>query len=236
MLEFPNINRRGDLYSMDSTGSDRATSVSRMPVIVSPPDVRDLQEMPDRFGGPEPKLIHAQPETEDNEDIEENDAIADVVSHNMPHAGRSKKGASLFMSSPGALSSETRDASINQGKYDMAGVLQMQLRQDAPCLVCDISSGIVMVTNIECERLFESSGANCLVRSDIYSFISQDYSDAFSTALAYLMVSEKVRMDSQEVRITTLTGRTKHVRVDGMQLIGMWWQFDFQWLREMDES
>merc|ERR1712032_539418 len=105
---------------------------------------------------------------------------------------RTKKAASFFVSSPGAFSSETRDASIHQGKYDMCGVLQMQLRQGTPCLVCDISSGKVMVTNIECEELFASNDVNGrLVQNDIFSRIHEDDRDKFSTSLAYLMISER---------------------------------------------
>lgn len=141
---------------------------------------------------------------------------------------RAHKSASFFVSSPGAFSSETRDASIHQGKFDMCSVLQTQLRHGSPCLVLDISGGQVMVSNNECEGLFETTEAKSqLVQNNIFNLIHTDDRDKFSTCFAYLMVSERTRLDPIDFRILTAMGRSRKVRVQGVQLIGMWWQLDF---------
>jgi len=115
---------------------------------------------------------------------------------------RAKKTASFFVSSPGAISSESRDASIQQGKFDMSSVLQTQLKQDTPCLVFDISTGKIQATNAECDDLFEANSAtDRLVHADFFSLIHEDDRDQLSSYLAYLMVSERNQMDKQEVRI-----------------------------------
>lgn len=147
---------------------------------------------------------------------------------------RNKKAATFFVSSPGAFSSETRDARFQQGKFDMGNVLQMQLSQDRPNLVCDISTGLVMVTNCEVEELFETTDelGGSLVHRDLSSLVVDEDRDRFSTMLTYLMVSEKQRMDPQVFRIMTLLGHTRGVTTTGVQLIGMWWQLEFEWLRD----
>jgi len=146
---------------------------------------------------------------------------------------KKQKNASFFVSSPGAISSDTRDASVQQGKFDMASVLQMQLSQDIPCLACDLSGGTIMVTNMECEELFQMRETNKrLCQAEISSLVHEDDRDQFSTCLAYQMVSERTQMDSQEIRIVTGTGRTRLVRMDGIQLIGLWWQLRFSPLDE----
>jgi len=150
-----------------------------------------------------------------------------------PRRPKKQKNASFFVSSPGAISSDTRDASVQQGRFDMASVLQMQLSQDTPCLVCDLSGGTVMITNVECEELFQTQGTSRrLCQSDIASLVHEDDRDQFSTCLAYQMVSERTHMDPLEIRIVTGLGRARLVRIDGIQLIGLWWQLRFSPLDE----
>jgi len=173
-------------------------------------------------GDPEPtELPHEEMPT-----VEESLARVRDPARRLP---RAKKSASFYVSSPGAFSSETRDACIHQGKFDMGSVLQMQLPRDTPCLVCDISGGQVMVTNVECEELFEDSSDTHgqLVQSYIFDLIHPNDRDKLSTCFTYLMVSERTEMDPQEIRIITRAGRVRAVRTQGMQLIGMWWQLEF---------
>jgi hypothetical protein len=141
---------------------------------------------------------------------------------------KTKRTASFFVSSPAALSSDARDMGIHQGKFDMCSVLQTQLKQGSPSLVCDISGGSVMVTNNECEDLFETHDTESrLVQSDVYSLIHDEDRDQFSTNFAYLLVSEKTKMEPQQLRVVTLLGNTRHVQCEGVQLIGIWWQLNF---------
>eukprot|EP00972_Heterocapsa_arctica_P063064 9305439-Heterocapsa_arctica.AAC.1 len=49
----------------------------------------------------------------------------------------------------------------------------------------------------------------------------------FPQVAAYLIVSNGNRMEPQEMTIVTLQGNTRLVRMEGMQLLSMWWQFDF---------
>jgi len=135
----------------------------------------------------------------------------------------------FFVSAPGAFSSDTRDASIHQGKFDMGSVLQTQLPQDVACLVCDIETGKILVSNEACEELFcTAGGTSQLVHEDIFGLLDDSGSTQFATNLAYLMVSVRTRMDPVEVRIRTESGLFKTVVSCGVQLVGSWWQFEFR--------
>jgi len=140
---------------------------------------------------------------------------------------RTKKAASYFVSAPGAFSSDTRDASIHQGRFDMHSVLQTQLRQEVPCLVCDVSGGQLMVTNSECEDLFESTNDNQLVQNDIFTLIYHEDRHIFEHFFTYILISEQAKMDRKEIRINTLQNNMRRVSIVGTQLIGMWWQLEF---------
>mmetsp|Transcript_55852 Transcript_55852/g.103375 ORF Transcript_55852/g.103375 Transcript_55852/m.103375 type:complete len:977 (-) Transcript_55852:126-3056(-) len=158
-------------------------------------------------------------------------ALADreVVSRRQNDKQRKKMVPSYFVSSPAAVSSDTRDASTHQGKFDLPSILQTHLLRDVPCLVCDISSGQVMVANSKCDDLFQSHTASSqLTETDIFSLVHPDDRDDFSTHVAYLSLSERTRMDEHHLRIVTLTGVSRHVCMAGTQLIGMWWQFNFK--------
>jgi len=163
-------------------------------------------------------------------------ALADglVVSRRQDRI-RKKAAPTYFVSSPGAVSSETRDASIHQGKFDLPSILQTQLLRDVPCLVCDISAGQVMVANSKCDALFQTyNSASQLTETDIFSLVHPDDRDEFSTHVAYLTLSERTRMDDHQLRIVTLMGATRRVNMAGAQLIGMWWQFSFTSLDQTD--
>mmetsp|Transcript_46717 Transcript_46717/g.108936 ORF Transcript_46717/g.108936 Transcript_46717/m.108936 type:complete len:976 (+) Transcript_46717:73-3000(+) len=158
-------------------------------------------------------------------------ALADreVVSRRQNDKQRKKMVPSYFVSSPAAVSSDTRDACTHQGKFDLPSILQTHLLRDVPCLVCDISSGQVMVANGKCEDLFQShSSSSQLTESDIFSLVHPDDREAFSTHVAYLSLSERTRMEDHLLRILTLTGMSSRVSMAGTQLIGMWWQFNFK--------
>lgn len=138
-----------------------------------------------------------------------------------------KRIATSFVSTPAAFSSETRDARLHQGKFDMCSVLQMQMAQDRPCLVCDISGGQVMTANQECEELFgcnEDLGG--LVERDIFSLFSEDDREKLSSCLAYVLVSARPRMEPQQLQIVTLLGERRTVLTDGAQLMGSWWKLE----------
>jgi len=142
--------------------------------------------------------------------------------------GLKKKGASFFVSSPGAfVSSESRDARLYVSKCDRESVLQMQMPHGIPSMVCDISAGKVMVTNHECNELFESNELNgLLAHYEIFSLIHEEDRDRVSQTLAYLLVSGHMRMSPEEFTIVTMLGSTRRVRAEGSCLIGTWWQLD----------
>jgi len=145
---------------------------------------------------------------------------------------KEKKGALSFMSSPGAMSSsETRDPRIHQGKFDMSSVLKMQLRQDVPSLVCDISACQVVVTNVVCDNLFGDVDGT-LVGKDVCSLCHPDDSEKFSACMTYVLLSERTKMDPQDISIVTFQGRTRKVKAAGQQLVGLWWQIDLQILED----
>ena len=54
------------------------------------------------------------------------------------------------------------DALLHQGKFGMGSVLQTQLRSDLPCLICDFSTDRVLLSNLQCDHMFEISGGSQL--------------------------------------------------------------------------
>lgn len=140
---------------------------------------------------------------------------------------RGKKNMSLYVSSPGAFSSDSRDAAVQQGKFDMCSVLKMRLVKGQPGLVCDISGGRVVLTNSECDALFEVDDEASMTERDVFSLIHEDDRHAFSSSFAYAMLSEKSNMNPNNFRIVTMAGRIRLVRIEGSQLVGMWWQLQF---------
>mmetsp|Transcript_115395 Transcript_115395/g.203684 ORF Transcript_115395/g.203684 Transcript_115395/m.203684 type:complete len:1219 (+) Transcript_115395:108-3764(+) len=236
---LPGVNSLGGIHSLGSSPGLGASDLELSGSLILPTTVvEDRRE--DDSGNTESEGLfneHKSRANVTNLDSTSEHSISKVARKSGRRLDRKNKNASFFVSSPGAFSSETRDASIHQGKFDMSTVLQTQLRQGSPCLVCDISGGQVMVTNTECEDLFESVDLKRqLVQCDIFSLIHQDDRDKFSTFFAYLMVSERSRMDPFEIRIVTMLGHTRKVRAEGVQLIGVWWQFDFFDIGDADLS
>jgi len=153
------------------------------------------------------------------------DGTLDLTSTMQPT--KKNTAQNFFVSSPGAISSETRDASLHQGKFDMCSVLQMQLSKRQPCLVCDISGGQIMVANDKCEELFGAKeGQTKLLHVDLFSLVQHPDQERFSTILAYLVVSEKTVMEPITISIVKFDGCHARVQAEGTQLIGLWWRID----------
>jgi len=113
----------------------------------------------------------------------------------------------------------------------MSSVLKMQLRQDVPSLVCDISACQVVVTNVVCDNLFGDVDGT-LVGKDVCSLCHPDDSEKFSACMTYVLLSERTKMDPQDISIVTFQGRTRKVKAAGQQLVGLWWQIDLQILED----
>lgn len=147
-------------------------------------------------------------------------------------SGKPQKTAGYFVSSPGAFSSEDRDASKHQGKFDMGTVYQAQLRTDRHCMVVDLANGRVLFSNNLCESLFENMAP--LQQRDVADFIHEDDRVNFSACLMYLSIGKFAHMDPQEMRILTSKG-VQVATLTGEQLEGYWWWLDIA-LRSEDES
>lgn len=140
-----------------------------------------------------------------------------------------KVGASYHFSSPGAFSSDTRDARKQQGKFDQFAVLHMHLLDNKPCLICDISNGILLLTNDLCEQLFDAiRGENRLVQENIFSLIGIVGGSSLQECFKYFLVSERDSLPPQRAIIKTLSGRSRAVHIEGCQLFGLWWRFEFE--------
>eukprot|EP00928_Gymnodinium_smaydae_P025383 TRINITY_DN2022_c1_g1_i1.p1 TRINITY_DN2022_c1_g1~~TRINITY_DN2022_c1_g1_i1.p1 ORF type:complete len:620 (+),score=98.24 TRINITY_DN2022_c1_g1_i1:65-1924(+) len=132
-------------------------------------------------------------------------------------------------SSPGAFSSDTRDASKQQGKFDKCVVLHMHLLDDKACMIIDISNGTMLLTNELCEQLFESgSGENRLCQEDIFSLIHNVGSQSLVECFKYFLVSERESLTPQTAVINTLSGTSRRVQIEGCQLFGLWWRLEFE--------
>lgn len=139
--------------------------------------------------------------------------------------------AAYFFSSPGAVSSADRDASTEQGKYDMGTLLHAQLSAATPCLIYNIFSGEVMLTNHLCEELFESkisSGRSQLTQCYVQNLVcDSDKARFISACMDYVIVSGQQHAMLQDVRISTMCGSELHVNVRAARLVEMWWRLDF---------
>lgn len=133
------------------------------------------------------------------------------------------KTASSFFSSPGAISSEDRDASKCQGKFDMCGLYQAQLRTDRPCMMVDFSNGLILLSNTLCDSLFENLLP--LQRRDVVDLIHEDDRLNFSACIMYLSIGKFMVMGPQTLRMLTVHGEQR-VIVNGEQMVGSWWWLD----------
>jgi len=137
------------------------------------------------------------------------------------------KGASFFVTAPGAFSSEERDASRDQGRFDLGTLYQTQLRNDRYCMIVDFANGRVLFSNALCDELFASMCP--LQHRDIAGFIHPDDRLKFTASIMYLGLGKHRAMEPQEVRIMSSTG-LKRVVVTAEQLVGCWWWVDFDHL------
>jgi len=142
---------------------------------------------------------------------------------------KTPKNPSMFVSSPGAFSSEVRDASKDQGKFDRATLYQAQLQSDQHCLIVDLSSLRVLFANSRCSSLFET--LNPLTQREVHELIQKDDRTNVSACLMYLNIGEFGILEPQEVRILTAMG-TQWASLSGKQLVGSWWWLTFSPLSE----
>lgn len=148
-------------------------------------------------------------------------------------ASKARPGAAFYMSSPGALSTADRDATLHQGRFDMGSLYQTQLRNDRYCLIVDFSNGRIQFSNELCDSLFESSSP--LPQRDITDFIHEPDRAGFSASIMYLSLGKYTIMDPQELHVNT-TGGVRRALVSGEQLVGCWWWLDFDFQAGVETS
>eukprot|EP00929_Paragymnodinium_shiwhaense_P029376 TRINITY_DN16842_c0_g3_i1.p1 TRINITY_DN16842_c0_g3~~TRINITY_DN16842_c0_g3_i1.p1 ORF type:complete len:1199 (+),score=294.11 TRINITY_DN16842_c0_g3_i1:79-3675(+) len=130
--------------------------------------------------------------------------------------------SSFYLSTPAALSSEDREASTQQGKFDMSLLLQHQLPQDRCSVVCDINQGHIISFTQLCNSLFDEISPLMMV-SDL--FADNDRQQAMSTLL-YLSVANQIALDATQLHVNTRHGPIM-VTVTGRQLLGSQWALEF---------
>jgi len=136
---------------------------------------------------------------------------------------KTSKNAGFYVSSPGAISTEDRDASKCQGKFDMSTLYQAQLRTDRHCMIVDFSSGRVLQSNELCDALFETMCP--LPQREVADLIHEDDRLDFLDCIMYLSISKFTVLDPRGLRILTAQG-TRHAALSGEQLVGTWWWLD----------
>lgn len=141
--------------------------------------------------------------------------------------GRKKK-AGFFVSAPGAtMSSEFRDASTQQGRFDLCSMLKTYVLCDEPAVIANLSTRQVLLTNQELDELFEMDGLGSntgAIGSDLINMIHEDDHDRFWSVITYLEVSERADLEPMTTHIRTMLGNVRQVQVDGERLIQSWWK------------
>lgn len=135
------------------------------------------------------------------------------------------KNANMFISSPAAVTTEDRDASKHQGRFDMGTLYLAQLRTDKNCMIVDFASGRVLFSNALCDQLFETMVP--LPQRDIVELIHEDDRLNFSVCILYLSIGKFTVMEPRALRILAAVGTIPAV-VSGEQLVGSWWWVDFE--------
>jgi len=129
-----------------------------------------------------------------------------------------------YITSPAALTSEDRDASKEQGKFDLATIYKAKLRGDQYCMIVDLTATRVLFTSPFCESLFEQLMP--LQDRDIADLIHEDDRTNFTSCLMYLVLGKFTGMEPQAAKIMTACG-AQMALISGEQLAGCWWRIDF---------
>jgi len=138
---------------------------------------------------------------------------------------QAKQDGRMFVSSPGAfISSEDRDASKHQGKFDMAALYQAQMRSDSYCMIVDFYLGRVLFSNTLCDQLFETLAP--LPQREVADLIYEADRLNFSASVMYLNVGKFQIMEPQRVLLNTAKG-VQPAMVTAEQLADSWWRMDF---------
>jgi len=129
-----------------------------------------------------------------------------------------------YITSPAALTSEDRDASKEQGKFDLATIYKAKVRGDRYCMIVDLTAARVLFTSPFCESLFEHLMP--LQDRDIADLIHVDDRTNFASCLMYLVLGKFTGMEPQVVKILTACGM-QVASISGEQLAGCWWRIEF---------
>lgn len=145
-----------------------------------------------------------------------------------------------YVTSPGAISStEHRDTSIHQGRFDIGGVLQTHLRTDVACFICDISSAKIIVWNRLCDEYLgnvhnEEPTLGACEEQDLMSLMTKAADKQLLVkSISYLLVSERHVLEPVTLTVLTKYGSKRLVRIGGEQLMGTWWRLDV-WKEELN--
>lgn len=137
---------------------------------------------------------------------------------------RSPRPNGIFLTSPGAISTDDRDASKRQGKFDMGRLYQARLRTDRHCMIVDFSDGRVLLSNELCDELF--SHMTPLPEREVTDLLHEEDRMKFSSAMLYLNIGHFTVMEPQVLRVMT-SGGVQPAVLSGELLVGTWWWLDF---------
>mmetsp|Transcript_29633 Transcript_29633/g.64469 ORF Transcript_29633/g.64469 Transcript_29633/m.64469 type:complete len:1233 (-) Transcript_29633:68-3766(-) len=183
---------------------------------------------PSMLGMPQNIIIHRTNALEAEEEDE-----AEKLWRERRNQRTKNRGKGYFASSPGAFSSESRDASRHQGKFDMHTLYQARLRSDRHCVVVDFATSRVLFSSALCDSLFEQMIP--LLQRDVTELIYEDDRLTFSASIIYLNLGNFSVMEPQEMRILS-AGGVVPAKLFGEQLVGSWWWLDFAPCTPEDES
>jgi len=130
-----------------------------------------------------------------------------------------------FITSPAAFTSEDRDASKEQGRFDLGTIYKAKLKEDRYCMIVDLTSVRVLFSSQLCEALFEQLSP--LQDRDVADIIHEDDRSSFASLLAYLTLGKFSGMEPQVVKISTAHGM-RTALISGEQLVGCLWYIDVQ--------
>jgi len=184
-----------------------------------------------------PAVVQFQRSLDGKEDLE---STMQVASEPLSEAGefRKKRKAlkaaglkitSNFVTTPGALSSDDRDASKHQGKFDMGALYQAQLESDKFCMIVDFYKSRIVFSNALCDSLFQTLSP--LPQRDITDLVFEDDKVNFSSAVMYLSIGKKTYLEPQKIRVDTAQG-VRFAMISASQLADPLWRVDLHLVDE----
>eukprot|EP00929_Paragymnodinium_shiwhaense_P100116 TRINITY_DN62170_c0_g4_i5.p1 TRINITY_DN62170_c0_g4~~TRINITY_DN62170_c0_g4_i5.p1 ORF type:complete len:292 (+),score=48.08 TRINITY_DN62170_c0_g4_i5:75-950(+) len=131
---------------------------------------------------------------------------------------------SMFVTSPGAFSSEDRDARSGQGKFDLWAMYQSRLQVDTPCMIVDFQLGRILFSNNHANALF--GHLLPLAHQETSTLFVEEDRMKFASGVMYADIQDTMVLHPRKFRLNAFGGSEEAI-LHGERLAGNWWCLEF---------